>query len=150
MKTLKEFDYDLWATEEGSAKRYWVRVKLTGEVSEVSQEVMTLLWNEEKRMRREYLQANTQGGTPLSYDAVPIDESSIWLMDPTNTEDNILFNLYLKEFRLLLTPVQLSVLDDCLLAGVSIREYAKLNDRNHKSIQETVEAIRNKYKKYFL
>ena len=150
MKTLKEFDYDLWATEDGSTKRYWVRVKLTGEVSEVSQEVMTLLWNEEKRMRRGYLQANIQGGTPLSYDAVPIDESSIWLMDPTNTEDNILFNLYLKEFRSLLTPVQLCVLDDCLLAGVSIREYAKLNDRNHKSIQETVEAIRNKYKKYFL
>ena len=31
MKTLKEFDYDLWAIEENERKRYFARIKATGE-----------------------------------------------------------------------------------------------------------------------
>ena len=31
MKTLKEFDYDLWAIEENGRKRYFARIKATGE-----------------------------------------------------------------------------------------------------------------------
>ena len=40
MKTLKEFDYDLWAIEENGRKRYFARIKATGEETEVSLEVM--------------------------------------------------------------------------------------------------------------
>ena len=43
MKTLKEFDYDLWAIEENGRKRYFARIKATGEETEVSLEVMRLL-----------------------------------------------------------------------------------------------------------
>ncbi len=45
------FDYDLWTTEDGKCM---VRVKITGEVTEVDREVMKILHVEEKRVRRSY------------------------------------------------------------------------------------------------
>ena len=50
-KTPVEFDYDLWTTEDGKCM---VRVKNTGEVTEVDREVMKILRTEEKRLRRSY------------------------------------------------------------------------------------------------
>ena len=35
MKTLKEFDYDLWAIEENGRKRYFARIKATGEETDI-------------------------------------------------------------------------------------------------------------------
>lgn len=61
MKTLKEFDYDLWAIEENGRKRYFARIKATGEETEVSLEVMRLLLRQEKQMRREYAKQQTLG-----------------------------------------------------------------------------------------
>ena len=43
MKALKEFDYNLWTTEENGVKKYFVGVKATGEVTEVDAEVMKVL-----------------------------------------------------------------------------------------------------------
>ena len=48
-KTPIEFDYDLWTTEDG---RCMVRVKATGEITEVERSVMQALRSEEKRLRR--------------------------------------------------------------------------------------------------
>ena len=48
-KTPKEFDYDLWTTEDGKCM---VRIKATGEVVEVDRTVMQVLRSEEKRLRR--------------------------------------------------------------------------------------------------
>ena len=50
-KTPKEFDYDLWTTEDG---KYMVRIKATGETTEVDHEVMKALRSEEKKLRRSY------------------------------------------------------------------------------------------------
>ena len=47
-KTPVEFDYDLWTTEDGKCM---VRVKATGETTEVDREVMKMLRNEEKKLR---------------------------------------------------------------------------------------------------
>ena len=69
MKTLKEFDYDLWAIEENGRKRYFARIKATGEETEVSLEVMRLLLSQEKQMRREYAKQQTIGPI-LSLDAI--------------------------------------------------------------------------------
>lgn len=69
MKTLKEFDYDLWAIEENGRKRYFARIKATGEETEVSLEVMRLLLSQEKQMRREYAKQQTIGPV-LSLDAL--------------------------------------------------------------------------------
>lgn len=48
-KTPVEFDYDLWTTEEGKCM---VRIKATGEITEVERSVMQVLRSEEKRLRR--------------------------------------------------------------------------------------------------
>ena len=89
-KTPKEFDYDLWTTEEG---KYMVRVKATGEVTEVSREVMKALRAEEKRMRRSFASESLDdeqeegGNTVLSLDALPdddvkcIQDKRIWRRD---------------------------------------------------------------------
>ena len=69
MKTLKEFDYDLWAIEENGRKRYFARIKATGEETEVSLEVMRLLLRQEKQMRREYAKQQIIGPV-LSLDAI--------------------------------------------------------------------------------
>lgn len=53
MKTLKDFDYDLWTVEESGRKRYFARVKATKEETEISLEVMRRLLSQEKQMRRE-------------------------------------------------------------------------------------------------
>ena len=44
-KTPVEFDYDLWTTEDGKCM---VRIKATGEVTEVERTVMQVLRSEEK------------------------------------------------------------------------------------------------------
>ena len=36
MKALREFDYDLWAIVDNGKKRYFARVKATGEETEIS------------------------------------------------------------------------------------------------------------------
>ena len=46
-KTPVEFDYDLWTTTDGKCM---VRVKATGEVTEIDRKVMKILRTEEKRL----------------------------------------------------------------------------------------------------
>ena len=76
-KTPIEFDYDLWTTEDGKCM---VRVKATGEVTEVDREVMKSLRAEEKKLRRSYGavatsddedNAKKSSDTVLSLDALP-------------------------------------------------------------------------------
>jgi hypothetical protein len=71
-KTPIEFDYDLWTTEDGKCM---VRVKLTGEVTEVDREVMKLLRVEEKRLRR-----STQG-VPIQSGDENEDRATILSLD---------------------------------------------------------------------
>ena len=90
-KTPIEFDYNLWTTEDGKCM---VRVKITGEVTEVDREVMKALRAEEKRIRRA-LRSNE--GTvkdgiahqtrTFSLSAVSENEleKSDWLVDPPRT-----------------------------------------------------------------
>ena len=81
MKALKDFDYNQWTTEENGIKKYFVGIKATGEVTEVDAEVMKLLRNEEKKMRR-HIEEEIELGTPLSLDCAVGDESnSAWLTD---------------------------------------------------------------------
>ena len=50
MTTPKEFDYDLWTTEDGKC---YMRVKRTGEQCEINRETMRLLQSEAKRIQRD-------------------------------------------------------------------------------------------------
>ena len=101
-KTPIEFDYDLWTTEDGKCM---VRVKITGEVTEVDREVMKALRAEEKRIRRA-LRSNE--GTvkdgiahqtrTFSLSAVSENEleKSDWLVDPTSDFANVEARLFVE------------------------------------------------------
>ena len=49
MKTPKDFDYDIWKDDNG---HYYIRVKRTGEVTRVSEEIVREMWREVHRMER--------------------------------------------------------------------------------------------------
>lgn len=88
MKALKEFDYNLWTTEENGVKKYFVGVKATGEVTEVDAEVMKVLRNEEKKMRR-HIEEEGELGAPLSLDSAVGDENnSTWMTDTYNLAED--------------------------------------------------------------
>ncbi len=152
MKTLKEFDYDLWAIEENGKKRYFARVKATGEETEIDIKVMRVLLSQEKQMRREYARQQADG-TILSLDAIcdsgETDESA-WMIDSdTDTESEVIAKSTYSDFAKMLTPHQAEIFNSCMVGELSIREYARLHGVDHKSVHETVEAIRKKFKKYF-
>ena len=122
MKTLKEFDYDLWAIEENGRKRYFARIKATGEETEVSLEVMRLLLRQEKQMRREYAKQQTLGPV-LSLDAIrdggSMDESA-WLLDTRQHIDSEVLTAELTDaFCKMLTDSQRSIFTECLIEGKS-------------------------------
>ncbi len=149
MKTLKEFDYDLWTTNEDGKKRYFARVKKTGEVTEISLEVRRYLMSLEKQMRREEMQKGF--GTIMSMDAMICDDDmcdSIWLLDKTqDAEDDIIFEEMAAEFADTLTPLQRSVFYECMLDGKKLVEYASEHNMNPRCVAAAVKLIRKKAKK---
>jgi hypothetical protein len=120
-KTPKEFDYDLWTTEDGKCM---VRIKSTGEETEVDREVMKALRAEEKWLRRRMTGAPVPGDeeattTILSLDYVSYeggeDMSPAWLESPENIENEVLVQLLETELRRSLTEKQLSFYEECLM-----------------------------------
>lgn len=148
MKTPIEFDYDLWTTEDGKCM---VRIKLTGEVTEVARDVMKLLRAEEKKMRRSFAGDATENGkTILSLDELPEDvKSPAWLVDPQDLMDEVAMKFLEVEFRKSLTDRQLDVYEECLLGGMSFREYARKNKINIRSVFDAKAAVQKKFEKIF-
>lgn len=152
MKTLKEFDYDLWATEENGQKRYFARVKATHEETEISLEVMRVLLSQEKQMRREY-EKHRKIGKDLSLDAIHDDgtmDESAWLWDLRQSIDyDLLWEDLISDFCKMLTENQLSILNECLIEGKSQTLYATEHGISLPVVNKQVQAIRKKAKKYF-
>lgn len=158
MKTPKEFDYDLWKTEDG---KYMVRVKRTGEECEVDQDTMRLLRAEEKALRRSFQgpedTSDSEKGkeriTILSLDyfaSLPSKETTpAWLEDSTSMEEDTAVRLLTDEFLKLLTPRQLDVFKKCMQEGLSLREYSRQNGLTVNAVYEAQTFIRKKFKKYF-
>jgi len=152
MKTLKEFDYDLWAIEENGRKRYFARIKATGEETEVSLEVMRLLLSQEKQMRREYAKQQTIGPV-LSLDAIrdggSMDEAA-WLLDVRQRIDSEVLTAELTDaFCKTLTDSQRSIFRECLIEGKSQSAYAAEHSMTRQSVHDTIALIRKKAKIYF-
>ena len=139
MKTPKDFDYDLWTTEDG---KNMVRIKATGEVTEVNSKVMRLLRAEEKRHRREMegvpiSGSKTEKTTLLSLDILSLDNFSenencpSWLVDNASNPELIVPLIILKrELVERLSSVQRDVYQKCICEGLSLREYARQRDIN--------------------
>ena len=124
-KTPLEFDYDLWTTEDGKCM---VRIKATGEVTEVERTVMQVLRSEEKRLRRASSSEqgpNTEGKSPptvLSLDVLPEDVTgSRWLVDTCDYAEEISTKLLEKSLRESLTPTQYGIYQACILHGVATK-----------------------------
>lgn len=156
-KTPVEFDYDLWTTEDGKCM---VRVKATGETTEVDREVMKTLRSEEKKLRRSYDTSGSSDGEDfeekqsspvLSLDAIPEDDvkSSAWLADPHDFEEDVIMSLTIENFKVTLTQNQKDVFICCMMNGESYVEYAQRNGVRSQSVQETVRYIKKKAKNFF-
>ena len=155
-KTPIEFDYDLWTTEDGKCM---VRVKRTGEVSEVDREVMKVLRAEEKKLRRSYGADSTSededgekySDSVLSLDALPDDDvkSSAWLADPKNYADEAIADILLEDFKRTLSPLHQSVFENCMMNGMTVREYAAMFEISKSYASKIEKAVREKIKNFF-
>ena len=148
MYKSKEFDYDLWTTQEGGIKRYWARVKATGEVAEISIEIMRCLRTEEKRLYRE-IEVSQKRGSTLSLEFLYDEEKAGWLSDYGVGASEMENTLTEEAFRQLLTPAQLSVFDECLIEGKSQTAYAAIHSISIPVVNKHIHAIRKKAKKFF-
>lgn len=159
MKTPKEFDYDLWRDEAG---RSFIRVKRTGEVCEVNEDTFRMLRSEEKKLRREMdgipVYGNRDGKSvllehisslSLDTDTTEDGRESAWVSDDGDTEDTMLTYLMIEEFKQLLTEVQCDILENCLLQGISNREFARDKSVNEAAIRKSINLIRKKAKNFF-
>ena len=152
-KTPAEFDYDLWTTEEGKCM---VRIKATGEVTEVERAVMQALRAEEKRLRRA-LSAEQGGKTEeasspsvLSLDVLPEDiADSRWLMDSCDYAEEVSTKLLEYDLRESLTPIQYGIYQACILNGVSYKAYADRMGVSYQSVQNAIRLIQKKAKNIF-
>ncbi len=149
MKALKDFDYNLWTTEENGVKKYFVGIKATGEVTEVDAEVMTLLRNEEKKMRR-HIEEEIELGTPLSLDSAAGDESnSTWLTDAYDLGEEVQTEIMEETFICSLSPLQKDVYGYCIKSGGSPAAFADARGITKQAVSNTLRKIREKAKKYF-
>lgn len=150
MKTLKEFDYDLWAAEEGGKKRYYARVKATGEETEISQELMRFLFREEKRMRRS-MEKERCLGRLLSLDCIQETESGLeeYGNCEMTSEAIAIANIMEQEFMKLLTELQKEIYLRCMRADSSITAFAESRGLDSSTVYEARDAIRKKFKKFF-
>ena len=154
-KTPIEFDYDLWTTEDGKCM---VRVKFTGEVTEVDRNVMKALRAEEKRLRRSYTGSNSDdteeaedNSSTLSLDALPEDDvkASAWLADPRDFTEEVTTAMLEQDFLRILTDTQRDIFTKVLREGMKPYDYAKANGVSASSVTQHIQAIRIKAKKYF-
>jgi hypothetical protein len=154
-KTPKEFDYDLWTTEDGKCM---VRIKSTGEETEVGREVMKALRAEEKWVRRSMTGIPVPGAedsttTILSLDYVSYeggeDMAPAWLEDPHDFTKDVLVSQAEADFLKTLTERERAVYQFCIKSGKSQQEYAVASGLSISRVCKLVGAIRKKAKIFF-
>jgi len=152
-KTPIEFDYDLWTTEDGKCM---VRVKLTGEVCEVSRETMRVLRNEEKKLRRSFVgtpvEDDEEDSNPiLSLDVISEEDvkDASWLADPHDFTQDIAVKMAEEEFIKTLTSREKDVYTFCIKMGREQSEYAEKTGLSISRVCKIVAAIRKKAKIFF-
>ena len=145
----KNFDYDLWTTNDG-VKRYWVRIRATQEVVEVDLKTLRFLRAEEKKIYRAIEDARNNAGTVLSYEMFEDEEiSGEWLIDEKDLETQVLMQSEIDAVVKKLTPKQFLVYKNCILEGMELREFARKNNLSYSTVKEIRDAIRKKFQKNF-
>lgn len=162
MINLKDFDYILFKDEQG---RCFVKIKNTGEITEINEQLMKFLRSEEKRLYRE-LEAKSHINSddsekkakasvlcPVFYfNAIDEDEyenESFVLADQHNFEDDLIAEDLEQRFISLLTESQKEIFYCIMLGGEKQSDYAKRKGIKPQSVSTSIEYIRKKAKKFF-
>ena len=146
----KNFDYDLWTTNEDGVKRYWVRIRATQEVVEVDLKTLRFLRAEEKKIYRAIEEARNNAGTVLSYEVFEDEEiSGEWLIDEKDLETQVLMQSEIDAVVKTLTPKQFWVYKNCIFEGMELREFARKNNLSYSTVKDIRDAIRKKFQKNF-
>lgn len=135
-----------------------VRVKATGEVTEVAREVMRMLRAEEKKLRRSMTGVPIPGcedetATMLSLDYVSYpggeDMEPSWLMNPISMEDEVITEMLEAEFVQTLTDYQREIYEACMKNGMRASDFARSHGVDHSTIRDMKRLIIKKSKKFF-
>ena len=159
-KTPIAFDYDLWTTEDGKCM---VRVKRTGEVSEVDRKVMRILRAEEKKEATIQEAAGSDNtsededgaekisDTVLSLDAMPEDDvkSAAWLADSRDCMEELITALKEKELLSILTEKQRELYLAMTREGLTLREFARRKGIGIRAAFDLKAAVQKKFQRIF-
>ena len=127
-----------------------MRVKQTGEVSEVSIDVLRFLRSEEKSIRR-LKKVLHDREADLYLDLFCNDEfGECWLVDPKDYLDEAIAHLLVEEFKHTLSARQMDVYHRCIVEGISIREYAREHHLDYKSVFSAITGIRKNFKNFII
>ena len=159
MKTPKDFDYDIWKDDDG---HYFIRVKRTGEVTRVSEEVVRELWMELYRMDK-YRKDTTitdEDGSQHSR-LFSLDDSwaanlelrptknEPWLLSRENSFEDIELEMLERDFLKTLTEKQRRVYHLRFKMGLTVPECAKRLEINVRNTFKLIGQIRKKAKIFF-
>lgn len=157
MFKVKNFDYDLWTTDDG---KKFARVRRTSEVCEVDEETMKLLRSAEKRAYRELeLQGNLDSDDPderlkasirypCSFEVADDenDEESVLLASGQDLEAEIIAKQMEEDFISTLTAYQKEIYICVIRNKESQASFAQRKGVKKQSINENVALIRKKAK----
>lgn len=156
MKTNNEFDYDLFKDEDGKC---FIRIKRTGEVTEVSDETFKLLRNEAMAMYRKQKGVPVYGKkngksvlmthiTMLSIDMVE-DMPAGWLSYDADIEGALHIKSVEEMLEQALTQRQLDIYQCCIQQGITAAEYARNNNVSKPFVSKTLKQIKELAKQFF-
>ena len=159
MKTPKDFDYDIWKDDDG---HYFIRVKRTGEVTRVSEEVVRELWMELYRMdkyRKDTTITDADGSQHSrlfslddSWAANPElrpTKNEPWLLSRENSFEDIELEMLERDFLKTLTEKQRRVYHLRFKMGLTVPECAKRLEINVRNTFKLIGQIRKKAKIFF-
>ena len=159
MKTPKDFDYDIWKDGDG---HYFIRVKRTGEITRVSEEVVRELWMELYRMDK-YRKDTTiteedgsQHSRLFSLDdgwaanpELRQTKNEPWLLSKENSFEDIELEMLERDFLKTLTEKQRRVYHLRFKMGLTVPECAKRLEINVRNTFKLIGQIRKKAKIFF-
>lgn len=160
----KNFDYDLWTTNDDGVKRYWVRIRATQKVTEVDLETIRFLRNEEKKIFRK-TEISNQNDTinvftdskigiiypmSLEFDNNNNDGDTAWTITTIDVETLIIEKEQMEHFVSSLTEYQQKVFKAIFQQGESQTDFAKQHNVSSRSVRYVIDSIRKKAKQFFV
>ena len=159
MKTPKDFDYDIWKDGDG---HYFIRVKRTGEVTRVSEEVVRELWMELYRMdkyRKDTTITEADGSQHSrlfslddSWAANPElrpTKNEPWLFSRENSFEDIELEMLERDFLRMLPERQKIIYQLRFKQGFTLEECAARIGTSRRNVDSLIRKIRKKAKLFF-